>query len=187
MPQLTEPLQPSLAKPHSCPDGHAFGVQLMVPHLLAVGTPHCVPDGQVPHATRPPQPSGAKPQSWPAGQVVFGVQVVVGTHEPRSKIMYSSSFSCAVIGSRQTPPEQVLAQSAFFVHALPHGHRPPEQVPVQLASVEQVPLVFVGERLTLSAHWLGYFCVEFSDALSTWKSLNSTRPHCTAGGVVFRF
>src|SRR6187397_3165747 len=83
--------QPSAAGPHStfC-TAHVLGTHVFVPlpHLLATGGLH------TPQASSPPQPSGAKPQSCPAGQVVAGSQVSGGgTHEPRSKIMYSSSFS----------------------------------------------------------------------------------------------
>src|SRR5882672_809053 len=143
MPQLMTPLQPSLAKPHCCPDGHAAaGVQVILPHLFATGglpTPHISPFLQTPHATRPPQPSGAKPQSCPAGQVVAGTQIFGGgTHEPRSKIMNSRVFSCAFIGSTQRPFAHVLAQSAPVVQAEPQGHFLLVHAPWQLASVVQV-------------------------------------------------
>ena len=144
LPQLMTPLQPSLANPHCWVDGHAVaGVQVILPHLFATGglpTPHISPLVHTPQATRPPHPSGAKPQFCPAGHVFAGVQIFGGgTHEPRSKIMNSSVFSCAFIGSLQRPAEHVLAQSALVVHAEPQGHflAPvgPEQAPWQSAFV----------------------------------------------------
>ena len=58
---------------------------------------------QVPQSRVPPQPSAAGPQVKPSWAQVRGVQVCGGgtsasTHEARSKIMNSSSFSCGVIG-----------------------------------------------------------------------------------------
>src|SRR6187431_737146 len=154
--------QPSAAGPHStfC-TAHVLGTHVFVPlpHLLATGglpTPQASPGLHSPQATSPPQPSGAKPQSCPAGQVVAGSQVSGGgTHEPRSKIMYSSSFSCGVIGSRQYPLTHFppTAHSVLAVHTLPH--------------------------------WAGKI-LSCSFASSTWKSLNNTRPHCNAGGLVLK-
>ena len=63
VPQSMTPVQPLLAKPHTCPDGQAVaGVQTTLPHSLGTGgcpTPQDSPDGQVPQATSPPQPFGA--------------------------------------------------------------------------------------------------------------------------------
>ena len=95
-------------------------------------TPQISPVGQGPQSSRLPQPSPAGPHSMPWAAQVVGVQTgMYGvTHDPRSKIMNSSSFSCAVIG--------------------------------------------------FESHSAGKWTFGLVLVLFTWKSLNSTRPHCAS-------
>jgi hypothetical protein len=75
-----------------------------------------------------PHPSSAGPQLKPWAAHVVGVQVGTSgvTHDPRSKIMNSSSFSCGVIGATQTPALQVPPQHwALVVHATLSSLQPP--------------------------------------------------------------
>src|SRR6476619_5818984 len=74
--------------------------------------PHTWPPGQLPQSTTPPQPSACLPQVKPCCAHVRGVHCwMYGvTHEERSKMRYSNTFSCAVIGPT--------------VHWFGHGPRP---------------------------------------------------------------
>ena len=101
------PPQPLLC----CPQEPANAAQVIgvhgpppvLPHLFAVpAPPQTCPVGHEPQfAVSPPQPSPCCPQV-PAGKAahVFGVHVEVGgggTHDARSKIMYSRIFCCESI------------------------------------------------------------------------------------------
>jgi hypothetical protein len=77
------------------------GVHVGVPHTLGIPPPpHVWGDVHVPQSSPPPQPSPAGPQlmCWAAQLVLLHVGTSGVTHDPRSKIMYSRSFSCGVIG-----------------------------------------------------------------------------------------
>ena len=95
--------QPSPAGPHWMPSwAQVLGVQVGAPHTLGVPPPPQVwPEGQMPQASVPPQPSPAGPQldaQRGAGLGRAGGRVAASRTSSRSKIMNSSSFSCAVMG-----------------------------------------------------------------------------------------
>ena len=104
---VVTPPQPSLCCPQRPANAaHVFGVHglpPLLPHLFATPPPpQTCPVGHDPQfAVRPPQPSPCWPQV-PAGKFAhfLGVHVDVGgggTHDARSKIMYSRIFCCASI------------------------------------------------------------------------------------------
>ena len=94
--------------------------------------------------------------------------------------MYSSSFSCAVIGSRHTPFEQVLEHCALVVQAEPQGHFPATHAPVHAASLTQVPAVTQGPvPFGQSVVWLAIVHAFLGAPLQT-KGLVSARATSSA-------
>src|SRR5271170_7937439 len=93
-PQLMVLLQPSPCMPQVKPcDAQVCAGQV----FMHVPVRHDWPEGQAPQSMTALQPLSCMPQVKPCDAQVFGVQIVGGrgpTHEPRSKIMNSSIFSC---------------------------------------------------------------------------------------------
>jgi hypothetical protein len=118
--QLIVPPQPSPWTPH-------LPVQLVVGvHVPPSGSPHTPawPEPpqvsgatHVPQLSGLPQPSPVAPHWRPCSAQVFGVQLDVGgkTHDARSKIMYSSTRSCALIAFVSHSAGNVLPPEFAFV------------------------------------------------------------------------
>jgi hypothetical protein len=99
-PQLSVPPQPSPAFPQLKPsDAQVIGVHMsgVAQTFGVLPQPQTCPTGQVPQLSVPPQPSPAWPQFNPRPAHVCGTQAAGEsgeTHDARSNIMNSSSFSC---------------------------------------------------------------------------------------------
>src|SRR6185437_7718503 len=149
--------------------------------------PHCWPAGHEPQSVEPPQPSAMGPHS-PAThcclvQTGGGGPLSGWMHAARSKSMNSSTFSWGVndAGACTLLQNLLMHESLLLLLALwhcefdvhwpaskPDAHVPKHEPPLHCAFDEHWP------------HSSGNvsFCVP--DAVDTWKSEYSTRPHCAS-------
>jgi hypothetical protein len=88
----------------------------------------------VPQSSNPPQPSPAGPHCAPWLAQSRGVHVGTSgaTHDPRSKIVYSRSFSSALIGETHFPPVQTPWQHCVFVVQVALSSRQPPIGPLHI-------------------------------------------------------
>ena len=190
LPQSSKPPHPSPAGPHFRPIAvHVSGVQpsaSLLPH-----SPGFPPPPQVSGATHLPQSSKA-PHPSPAGPHFRpSVAHEVGVH-------FGLPHSPGLPPPPQVPGGTQVPQSSLPPHPSPAG-------PQLIASFAQVVGVHVGggggrsgvmqEARSKSMNSRTFSCAVSGDALqlagnvvpevaefATWKSLNTTRPHCDAAG-----